>query len=338
MNIVLTGKPKQLATAMAMINEIINAPDERGDARREDRDNGRDSRSHRDNDNFSSRNNDRDQRGNRDRDDRGGNRDRDRDNRRMPDKDREPDFLCPQEKIGMVIGPKGANVNDIFARTGCKVQVEHDLPLVNGTDRIISFRGNSSQVALAKAMVRVVIATPDAPGYLASQGKPIPQQQYQQQQVPSMYQQTAQMAAMPAVSYGPFGATMAYNPYQQQQMAVPNGYPMQQQMQMPTSPGQQQQPQQFQMSNNTLPQQQQMYQMANGQMMYAAAAQPFVAAQPYVYGAPAAQIQYPQAVTRGNSPVYGLGSHSAQMAQYTQYAQQMQQQQGQGQQQSPDKR
>eukprot|EP01034_Spumella_vulgaris_P029626 gene29626-36701_t len=351
-NILLTGKIQQIATAQALINEIINSPDERrGGGRDDDRDRGgrRDDR----NDRRDDRDGRRDDRNDRD-SGRGSHRgDRDnfsRDSResgnrssRVPDKDREPDFLCPVDKIGMVIGPKGANVNDIFSRTGCKVQVEHDLPLVRGTDRIISFKGNASQIALAKAMVRVVIATPDAPGYIAAQGKP-PQQQQQQnitQVQPTMYQQTAQMGAMPSVTYGPFGATMAYNPYPNQMAAAPQQFP-----QMPNVPT----------SSLQVQPQQQMFQMSNGQMMYAAAPQQYgmysapLQQQPQLY---APQQQQPQlyapqqqygnkgsqspvynaaaggGVGGDNSPVYGMGSHAAQMQQYSQYQQQQTQTQGQ---------
>eukprot|EP01034_Spumella_vulgaris_P028705 gene28705-35611_t len=74
------------------------------------------------------------------------------------------EFLCPQSKVGLVIGYKGTNVKDILSRTGCKVTIDDTGPLINGTDRVVNFSGNPMQIAAAKALVRRVIAiSSDAP-------------------------------------------------------------------------------------------------------------------------------------------------------------------------------
>jgi len=65
---------------------------------------------------------------------------------------------CPPEKVGMIIGRSGATVNEIFKRTGCKIQVIQD-GIGEDTDRIVKFTGSESQVVEAKAMVTGMLTT-----------------------------------------------------------------------------------------------------------------------------------------------------------------------------------
>eukprot|EP01039_Chlorochromonas_danica_P008225 gene8225-9072_t len=61
------------------------------------------------------------------------------------------DFLCPPAKVGVLIGPKGVNVQDIFRRTGCRIQVLQD-GVPDGVDRRVCFTGLPQQILAAKAM------------------------------------------------------------------------------------------------------------------------------------------------------------------------------------------
>lgn len=61
------------------------------------------------------------------------------------------DFLCPPAKVGVLIGPKGVNVQDIFRRTGCRIQVLQD-GVPDGVDRRVCFTGLPQQINAAKAM------------------------------------------------------------------------------------------------------------------------------------------------------------------------------------------
>eukprot|EP01038_Epipyxis_sp_PR26KG_P007440 gene7440-10136_t len=66
------------------------------------------------------------------------------------------DFTCSHAKVGTVIGYKGSNVNEIYKRTGCRVQVLQD-GLPDGVDRKLTFTGAPSQIVAAKAIVTSLI-------------------------------------------------------------------------------------------------------------------------------------------------------------------------------------
>jgi hypothetical protein len=87
-----------------------------------------------------------------------------------------PDLLCPKSKVGSIIGQKGATVNEIFRRTGCRVQVTQD-GIPDDQDRIgitftfyalyynndqvfqylVEFTGTESQIAEAKKLVEGIV-------------------------------------------------------------------------------------------------------------------------------------------------------------------------------------
>jgi polyribonucleotide nucleotidyltransferase len=68
----------------------------------------------------------------------------------------EDSLFCPQSKVGILIGQKGANITEIFRKTGCKVQIMQD-GIPDGVDRKISFIGSTAQITEAKAIVSSLI-------------------------------------------------------------------------------------------------------------------------------------------------------------------------------------
>lgn len=68
------------------------------------------------------------------------------------------EFICPQAKVGALIGSKGSNVHEIFNRTGCRVQVLQD-GVPDGMDRKVSFTGTPQQIQEAKVLVTQLITT-----------------------------------------------------------------------------------------------------------------------------------------------------------------------------------
>lgn len=85
----------------------------------------------------------------------------------------EEDFFIPQDKVGSVIGQKGANINEIMKRTGCRIQIIQD-GVPDGFDRNIQFTGTPEQIAEAKIMITTIIndgasalnISPPVPGVL----------------------------------------------------------------------------------------------------------------------------------------------------------------------------
>ena len=59
------------------------------------------------------------------------------------------------EKVGHVIGTKGARVQDILARTGAKVYVNQDFPA--GVNRQVNVTGTRSQAEAGAELVRLII-------------------------------------------------------------------------------------------------------------------------------------------------------------------------------------
>jgi far upstream element-binding protein len=59
------------------------------------------------------------------------------------------------EKVGQVIGSKGAIIQDMQTKTGCKIQVNQDFPM--GVNRQIIYTGTPAQVAAAKELVALII-------------------------------------------------------------------------------------------------------------------------------------------------------------------------------------
>lgn len=62
---------------------------------------------------------------------------------------------CPQDKVGVVIGAKGAIVQDIMRRCGCRIVIDQDFP--PGAPRKIIFTGTDQQVEAGKIMVTLVM-------------------------------------------------------------------------------------------------------------------------------------------------------------------------------------
>lgn len=60
-----------------------------------------------------------------------------------------------QEKVGQVIGSKGAIIQDLQARTACKIQVNQDFP--PGVPRQVVYTGTPGQVAAAKELVKLIV-------------------------------------------------------------------------------------------------------------------------------------------------------------------------------------
>ena len=59
------------------------------------------------------------------------------------------------DKVGQVIGSKGAVIQDIQSRSGCKMYVKQDFPA--GENRQVIFTGNAAQINAAKELVNLII-------------------------------------------------------------------------------------------------------------------------------------------------------------------------------------
>lgn len=65
-------------------------------------------------------------------------------------------IMCPVDKVGRLIGPKGNNIHEIYRRTGCRVQVCQD-SAEDDTVRKVMFFGTPQQMDEAKALVSLII-------------------------------------------------------------------------------------------------------------------------------------------------------------------------------------
>lgn len=59
------------------------------------------------------------------------------------------------DKVGQIIGSKGAIIQDMQTRSGCKIFVKQDLP--PGVNRVILFTGSAIQVKTAKHLVNLIL-------------------------------------------------------------------------------------------------------------------------------------------------------------------------------------
>ena len=59
------------------------------------------------------------------------------------------------DKVGQVIGSRGAVIQEMQARSGCRIFVNQDFPA--GVNRQVTFTGNTSQVKAARELVRLII-------------------------------------------------------------------------------------------------------------------------------------------------------------------------------------
>jgi far upstream element-binding protein len=83
---------------------------------------------------------------------------------------------CEHQFVGRIIGAQGANIKDIQARTGARVQVKQDFP--EGVPRQVELSGTVLAVSEAKKLIAYVIANgphlppllPGQPGYIPAQG------------------------------------------------------------------------------------------------------------------------------------------------------------------------
>lgn len=60
-----------------------------------------------------------------------------------------------QEKVGQVIGSRGAIIQDLQARTSCKIQVNQDFP--PGVPRQVVYTGTQAQVNAAKELIGLIL-------------------------------------------------------------------------------------------------------------------------------------------------------------------------------------
>jgi rRNA processing protein Krr1/Pno1 len=60
-----------------------------------------------------------------------------------------------QDKVGQVIGSKGAIIQDLQAKTGCKILVNQDFP--PGAPRQIVYSGTPAQIKMAKDLVNLIV-------------------------------------------------------------------------------------------------------------------------------------------------------------------------------------
>lgn len=63
---------------------------------------------------------------------------------------------CPSARAGLVIGKKGTNINEIMARSKCKVVVDQH-SFDGGPTRKVSFTGSPEGIAIAMGLVQRVI-------------------------------------------------------------------------------------------------------------------------------------------------------------------------------------
>eukprot|EP01037_Dinobryon_pediforme_P018041 gene18041-18278_t len=64
--------------------------------------------------------------------------------------------MCPQSKVGTLIGFKGSNVNEVMRRTGARIQIVQD-NIPAGVDRKVCIFGQKNQVDEAIRMVNAII-------------------------------------------------------------------------------------------------------------------------------------------------------------------------------------
>lgn len=62
---------------------------------------------------------------------------------------------CPHDKVSIVIGAKGAIVQDIMRRSGCRISIHPDAP--HGEPKTVSITGKGANVELAKSLISTVI-------------------------------------------------------------------------------------------------------------------------------------------------------------------------------------
>ena len=60
-----------------------------------------------------------------------------------------------QEKVGQIIGSKGAIIQDLQSKTGCKIQVNQDFP--PGAPRQVVYTGSALQIKTAKDLVALIM-------------------------------------------------------------------------------------------------------------------------------------------------------------------------------------
>ena len=63
---------------------------------------------------------------------------------------------CPGDKVGAIIGKKGANVNEIMKRSGCRVVVDNS-DLRDGFPKRVILHGPPDRLAVAMALVSLII-------------------------------------------------------------------------------------------------------------------------------------------------------------------------------------
>eukprot|EP00607_Mallomonas_marina_P003721 CAMPEP_0182427706 /NCGR_PEP_ID=MMETSP1167-20130531/19001_1 /TAXON_ID=2988 /ORGANISM="Mallomonas Sp, Strain CCMP3275" /LENGTH=338 /DNA_ID=CAMNT_0024610139 /DNA_START=61 /DNA_END=1074 /DNA_ORIENTATION=+ len=61
----------------------------------------------------------------------------------------------PPEKVGQVIGSRGAIIQEMQTRSGCKIFVNQDFP--QGVPRQVSFSGTAAQIKAARELVNMIV-------------------------------------------------------------------------------------------------------------------------------------------------------------------------------------
>jgi transcription antitermination factor NusA-like protein len=64
---------------------------------------------------------------------------------------------CPKNKVGEVIGVRGATIAEIMRRSGCKVHIIQEAPGDGSDERQVMYNGTIEQMCEAKALVQSVI-------------------------------------------------------------------------------------------------------------------------------------------------------------------------------------
>ena len=59
------------------------------------------------------------------------------------------------EKVGQIIGSRGAVIQEMQTRSGCKIHVNQDFP--PGVNREVTFTGTASQIATARSLIAMVL-------------------------------------------------------------------------------------------------------------------------------------------------------------------------------------
>lgn len=70
---------------------------------------------------------------------------------------RDEPFYISSDKVGSVIGHRGASSNEILSRTGCRIQIiQENQP--EGEDRLVTFQGTPKEITEAKKLINLIVS------------------------------------------------------------------------------------------------------------------------------------------------------------------------------------